>query len=63
MENQAGEKRKRAVEPDGGHDVGVRGVNAPPTLTSTGTEESATKKVKTDDESAVPAPAPVAASW
>lgn len=61
-EKQAGEKRKRAVEPDGGHDVGVRGFNSPPTLTSAGTEESATKKVKTDDKGAVPVSALASAS-
>lgn len=49
---QAGEKRKRAVEPDGGHDVGVRGVNAPPALA---TEEGATKKIKTNDGAVAPA--------
>jgi lupus La protein len=38
---QAGEKRKRAVEPDGGPDVGVRGNNVPPVLQSA-------KKAKTD---------------
>ena len=49
---QTGEKRKRAVEPDGGHDVGVRGVNAPPALA---TEEGATKKIKTNDGAVAPA--------
>ncbi|KAF5353435.1 hypothetical protein D9756_008032 [Leucocoprinus leucothites] len=52
---QAGEKRKRAVEPDGGHDVGVRGVDAPPTLASATTTEGAAKKVKTNDGDAAPA--------
>lgn len=52
-EEQAGEKRKRAVEPDGGPDVGIRGTNAPPVLQST-------KKAKTDEE-AKPAAAAVAA--
>ncbi|KAL0571289.1 hypothetical protein V5O48_010680 [Marasmius crinis-equi] len=41
---QVGEKRKRAIEPDGGPDVGVRGQDAPPTL-------QAAKKAKTDGES------------
>ncbi|KAI6017863.1 hypothetical protein EDC04DRAFT_470939 [Pisolithus marmoratus] len=40
-EEQSGEKRKRAVEPDGGPDVGVRGANVP-TIT-------VAKKVKTDE--------------
>jgi lupus La protein len=39
------------VEPDGSHDAGVRGVNAPPVLAS----ESAAKKVKTNDGEAAPA--------
>ncbi|KAF9255077.1 hypothetical protein L218DRAFT_884893 [Marasmius fiardii PR-910] len=38
-----GEKRKRAVEPDGGLDVGIRGQDAPPTLQSA-------KKAKVDGE-------------
>ncbi|KAJ7063038.1 hypothetical protein C8F01DRAFT_1131245 [Mycena amicta] len=37
-----GEKRKRAVEPDGGPDVGVRGKGAPPAIASA-------KKPKLDD--------------
>ncbi|PPR05429.1 hypothetical protein CVT26_011307 [Gymnopilus dilepis] len=41
-EENVGEKRKRAVEPDGGPDVGVRGTAAPPTI-------QAAKKVKTDE--------------
>ncbi|KAL4077429.1 hypothetical protein J3A83DRAFT_4087792 [Scleroderma citrinum] len=40
-EEQAGEKRKRAIEPDGGPDVGVRGATVPTIMT--------TKKVKTDE--------------
>ena len=40
-----GTKRRRAVEPDGGPDVGVRGNVAPPTIQST-------KKAKLDDGSA-----------
>ncbi|KAF9450511.1 hypothetical protein P691DRAFT_758105 [Macrolepiota fuliginosa MF-IS2] len=52
---QAGEKRKRAIEPDGGHDVGTRGVNAPPTLASASAAEGTTKKVKTNDGAAAPA--------
>ncbi|KAG6809523.1 hypothetical protein H0H92_015919 [Tricholoma furcatifolium] len=40
---EVGEKRKRAVEPDGGPNVGVRGNNAPPVL------GSAAKKAKTDE--------------
>ncbi|KXN92548.1 hypothetical protein AN958_05403 [Leucoagaricus sp. SymC.cos] len=52
---QVGEKRKRAVEPDGGHDVGVRGVNAPPPLASANTTEGVAKKVKTNDGGAAPA--------
>jgi lupus La protein len=43
----AGEKRKPAVEPDGGPDVGTRGTNAPPTLQTA-------KKVKTEDGEANP---------
>ncbi|SJL10808.1 uncharacterized protein ARMOST_14202 [Armillaria ostoyae] len=42
---QAGEKRKRAVEPDGGPDVGVRGVGGPPVIQSA-------KKVKTEADPA-----------
>ena len=42
-EEQTGEKRKRAVEPDGGPDVGVRGTTGPPVLASA-------KKVKVDGE-------------
>ncbi|KAF9529117.1 hypothetical protein CPB83DRAFT_875734 [Crepidotus variabilis] len=45
---ETGEKRKRAVEPDGGPDVGIRGTNVPPTLQTI-------KRVKTDDGSAAPA--------
>lgn len=41
-EAQAGEKRKRAVEPDGATGAGTRGTNAPPVL-------QAAKKVKTND--------------
>ncbi|TFY69879.1 hypothetical protein EVG20_g2963, partial [Dentipellis fragilis] len=41
---QMGEKRKRAVEPDGGHDVGVRGAAVPSIA-------SVAKKAKTDGES------------
>ncbi|KAL0060899.1 hypothetical protein AAF712_012292 [Marasmius tenuissimus] len=41
---EVGEKRKRAVEPDGGPDVGVRGQDAPPAL-------QPAKKVKIDGES------------
>ncbi|TFK29163.1 hypothetical protein FA15DRAFT_664482 [Coprinopsis marcescibilis] len=48
-EGDAGEKRKRAVEPDGGPFTGVRGSNAPPAIASVA------KKVKTDDGSAAPA--------
>ena len=40
-----GTKRRRAVEPDGGPDVGVRGNAAPPVIQST-------KKAKLDDGSA-----------
>lgn len=40
-EEQAGEKRKRAIEPDGGPDVGTRGATVP-TI-------AATKKAKTDE--------------
>ncbi|KAI0262781.1 hypothetical protein BC834DRAFT_844918 [Gloeopeniophorella convolvens] len=40
-DEQTGEKRKRAVEPDGGHDAGVRGQTVP-------TIASASKKAKTD---------------
>ncbi|KAK0445634.1 uncharacterized protein EV420DRAFT_1622634 [Desarmillaria tabescens] len=46
---QAGEKRKRAVEPDGGPDVGVRGVGGPPAVQST-------KKVKIEGGEADSAP-------
>ncbi|KAI0032630.1 hypothetical protein K488DRAFT_85672 [Vararia minispora EC-137] len=42
-EDLAGEKRKRAVEPDGGHDVGVRGATVPAIAT-------ASKKQKVDGE-------------
>jgi lupus La protein len=42
-DEQVGEKRKRAVEPDGGHDVGVRG-QAVPTIVAA----SASKKPKLD---------------
>ncbi|KAF7359506.1 hypothetical protein MSAN_01293600 [Mycena sanguinolenta] len=41
---QTGEKRKRAVEPDGGPDVGVRGKGAPPIIATA-------KKAKVDAES------------
>ncbi|PPR02286.1 hypothetical protein CVT24_011624 [Panaeolus cyanescens] len=43
-----GEKRKRAVEPDGGPDVGIRGNAAPPTLQSI-------KRVKTNEGTSAPA--------
>lgn len=43
-DEQAGEKRKRAVEPDGGPDVGVRGTGAPPAVQSV-------KKVKAEESS------------
>ncbi|KAG6876145.1 hypothetical protein C0992_000696 [Termitomyces sp. T32_za158] len=43
---EVGEKRKRAVEPDGGPDVGVRGKQAPPVL------QSAAKKAKVEGEAA-----------
>lgn len=39
-----GEKRKRAVEPDGGHDSGLRGQGVP-TIVST-----SAKKAKVDGE-------------
>lgn len=39
-----GDKRKRAVEPDGGPDVGVRGNNAPPVIQTA-------KKAKVDGDS------------
>ncbi|KAF8056037.1 hypothetical protein FPV67DRAFT_1534911 [Lyophyllum atratum] len=42
---EVGEKRKRAVEPDGGPHVGVRGTAGPPVLQSA-------KKTKTDGEAA-----------
>jgi len=41
-EAQAGEKRKRAVEPDGAAGAGTRGTNAPPMLQTA-------KKIKTND--------------
>ncbi|KAG6917135.1 hypothetical protein DXG01_003725 [Tephrocybe rancida] len=41
---EVGEKRKRAVEPDGGPDVGVRGNKGPPVL------QSVAKKAKTEGE-------------
>lgn len=41
---QVGGKRKRSVEPDGGHDAGVRG-QAVPTIVAS----SSSKKLKTDD--------------
>ena len=47
-ENQAGEKRKRAIEPDGAAGAGTRGTNAPPVLHSV-------KKVKSNDGGAKPA--------
>ncbi|KAG8215113.1 hypothetical protein J3R82DRAFT_8564 [Butyriboletus roseoflavus] len=40
-ESQTGEKRKRAVEPDGGPDIGVRGAGVPTIM--------AAKKVKADE--------------
>ncbi|EJD04821.1 uncharacterized protein FOMMEDRAFT_120041 [Fomitiporia mediterranea MF3/22] len=52
-ETQAGEKRKRAVEPDGGPDAGTRGVGVPVIQSS--------KKTKTEDAPPV-APAPAAAT-
>ncbi|GLB44463.1 putative protein with domain in the RNA-binding Lupus La protein; unknown function [Lyophyllum shimeji] len=42
---EVGEKRKRAVEPDGGPDVGVRGTTGPPVLQTA-------KKAKTEAEAA-----------
>jgi len=42
---EVGEKRKRAVEPDGGPDTGIRGKGAPPTIVSV-------KKVKSNDGTA-----------
>ncbi|KAF4611811.1 hypothetical protein D9613_003940 [Agrocybe pediades] len=45
---EVGEKRKRAVEPDGGPDVGVRGKAAPPAIVSV-------KRVKTNDGTAADA--------
>lgn len=42
-EEQTGDKRKRAVEPDGGPDVGQRGQGVPLI--------QASKKVKTEEES------------
>ncbi|KAJ2931810.1 hypothetical protein H1R20_g5284, partial [Candolleomyces eurysporus] len=44
---EAGEKRKRGVEPDGGPYAGTRGTNAPPALARS---ESTTKKQKVDVE-------------
>lgn len=41
-----GEKRKRAVEPDGGHDVGVRGQGVPAIASASA------KKAKVDGEGA-----------
>ncbi|KAJ2921185.1 hypothetical protein H1R20_g15907, partial [Candolleomyces eurysporus] len=43
-DTEAGEKRKRGVEPNGGPYAGTRGTNAPPALASR--NESATKKQK-----------------
>ena len=43
-DEQTGEKRKRAVEPDGGHDAGVRGLAMPIVVTA-----SQSKKAKTGD--------------
>lgn len=43
-DEQTGEKRKRPVEPDGGHDVGVRGQAVPMVMTA-----SQSKRSKTDD--------------
>lgn len=43
-DEQTGEKRKRAVEPDGGHDVGVRSQAVPIVVTA-----SQSKKPKTED--------------
>lgn len=40
-EPSVGDKRKRAIEPDGAPDAGIRGNHAPPVV-------QATKKVKTD---------------
>lgn len=42
-ETQAGEKRKRAVEPDGGPHAGMRGAGIPAVMSS--------KKSKTEEES------------
>ncbi|KAJ3812456.1 hypothetical protein F5876DRAFT_37369 [Lentinula aff. lateritia] len=49
-DNAAGEKRKRAVEPDGGPDVGIRGVAGPPVLQTA-------KKVRTETGEAATAAA------
>ena len=43
-DEQTGGKRKRAVEPDGGHDAGVRGQAVPTIVVA-----SSSKKLKTDD--------------
>jgi lupus La protein len=43
-DEQTGEKRKRPVELDGGHDAGVRGQAVPIVVTA-----SQSKKAKTDD--------------
>jgi lupus La protein len=43
-DERTGEKRKRQVEPDGGHDVGMRGQAVPMVVTA-----SQPKKPKTDD--------------
>jgi lupus La protein len=43
-DERTGEKRKRQVEPDGGHDMGMRGQAVPMVVTA-----SQSKKPKTDD--------------
>jgi len=49
VEMPAGEKRKRAIEPDGAPDAGIRGMHAPPAI-----ETSASKKMKTNVGDAMP---------
>lgn len=46
--SEVGEKRKRAVEPDGGHDVGLRGQGVPAIVAS---GNASAKKAKVDGES------------
>lgn len=46
-----GEKRKRAVEPDGGHDVGVRGQGVPTIVSVSASAGASAKKAKVDGES------------